>query len=148
MRNQQPFLRRMRALALLLFFAAPHARACSCVLGDLKPAFNAAAAVFVGEVIDYEGGVARLRAVEVFKGPRAETIEVATSESSAACGYGGSLVPGSRHLIFADAENGSTRLRVSLCSRTNREENAACELAFLRSHRSWLRRVLARWPHC
>jgi hypothetical protein len=106
------------------------------MIAEPKSAFKDAAAVVVGEVLDFDGVTAHVRVVAWFKGPKEDVLELATNESSAACGYGG-LTPGSRHLLYATRFEG--RLHVSLCSRTRPERDAACDLRYLRSRAGWWR---------
>jgi len=146
------------ALAALLFGAASSALACSCVISDPKTSFKRADAVFVAEVVEYSEPTARLRVIERFKGAPSETIEIVTPESSAACGYGSALTPGSRHLFYALKHELMPYLEVSSCSRSQPVEHASCDLAFLRSRAAWWRSRLSsmrifdrlgiRWDPC
>lgn len=132
----------MKRLLLILMIATDLA-ACSCLITDPKSAFKRSAAVFTGEVLAYDGRVASMRVVEPFKGPeRAATVEIVSGEDGAACGYGSALTPGSRHLIYAYRETGGW-LAVSLCSRSALEQQATCDLRYLRSRAGWWRSPLS-----
>lgn len=117
--------------------------ACSCITTDPKTSFKRSAAVFTGEVISYDGRVAAMRVIEPFKGAdRAATLEIVSGEDGAACGYGGVLTPGSRHLIYAYRETGGW-LAVSLCSRSALGERSTCDLRYLRTRAGWWRSPLS-----
>ena len=55
-------------LASLLTAFAVDAAACSCLTSNPKSAFKFAEAVFVGDVVEYDGRMATMRVVEAFKG--------------------------------------------------------------------------------
>lgn len=145
-------------LSLILLVAAGDVLACSCITRDPKTTFKNAAAVFLGEVVEYDGTVARLRVLEAFKNVgRDEVVEVRTGEDGASCGYGAALTPGSRHLLYAYDAGG--HLGVSICNRSRPEkEAAACDLPLLRSRAGWWRSPLSsfrlfewlsiRWNPC
>jgi hypothetical protein len=131
----------VRLLLLALLGAmAVDAAACTCVMAEPKTAFKRSATVFFGEVLSYDGAVARIRVVEGFKEAKG-TIEVFTGSDGAACGYGGALTAGSRHLIYANRVNG--RLETNVCTRTKPESGAACDLRYLRSRAVWWRSPLS-----
>ena len=131
----------MRALLVAFLGAiAIDAAACTCVMTDPKTAFKRSAMVFFGEVLAYDGVVARMRVVEGFKEAKG-TIEIFTGTDGAACGYGSALTAGSRHLIYANRVNG--RLETSVCTRTKPESVAECDLRYLRSRASWWRSPLS-----
>lgn len=130
----------MRLTILLAFMlSAISVAACTCIGGGPKTSFKWADAVFEAEVIAYDADTARLRPVRMFKGEPAEFIDVFSRASSAACGYGDALVPGSRHLIYASKHETMGYLEVSLCGGSKPVERASCDLAYLRSRAAWWR---------
>jgi hypothetical protein len=141
-------------LTLTLFFAlgsAAELQACSCVVGSPKSAFQGSDDVFLGEVLDSDGFTARMRPIESFKGARHGIVKIVTDPEGSACGYGWALEVGSRHLIYGYRETVDD-VRVSLCSRTAREESAACDLSLLRSRARWWKTRLSsvrlfQWIH-
>jgi hypothetical protein len=150
---------RLALTALLVLLAAPQALyACTCIAVDPKTAFKRAEAVFVGEVLSYENEIARMRPIEWFKGTKTDVVEFVTVSSSAACGYGDRLGPGSRHLIYAYRREPGTHPEVSSCSRSRPETHAECDLTYLRSRAAWWRSPLSsfralqwlglRWKPC
>ena len=90
---------RLAVLATLTVAVAVRAHACSCIMPDPKTAFQRSAAVFVGEIVASDRGVATLRVVEWFKGRGVEEMTIAAGESSAAAAMG-TAGDGSRHLIY------------------------------------------------
>ena len=131
----------MRLALLLMLLAAPAACACTCIEWEMKGAFKEAEAVFLGEVVSYEGGIARMRPIERFKGAREEIVEFGAAEDGASCGYVAALTPGSRHLIYLYRWQG--RLAASTCFRSRPESHAACDLRYLRSQAAWWRSPLS-----
>jgi hypothetical protein len=124
-------------VAVLTLAAAERAAACSCITSQPKTAFKQADAVFLGEVTSEADGVAAMRVLEWFKGPRTDTIEVNAMPGST-CAYG-MLSPGSRHLVYAFGP----AMEISVCSRSIPVERAQCDLRFLRSRASWWRSPLS-----
>lgn len=140
-------------LVLLALLAAPQALyACTCIDFGPKTSFKNAEAVFLGEVIDYDGTTVRLRPEERFKAAKEDVVALRTADPQLTCGYGGSLTPGSRHLIYVWGEE------LSLCSRSRPLERAECDLRYLRSRAGWWRSPLSslrigqwlgmRWEPC
>jgi hypothetical protein len=137
-------LRALLALATLSAVTthAEHAHACSCSVQTAEQAFEHADAVFEGRVTEVtepagENGVVSgadpvritLSVVRAFKGAATETVELLTSASSAACGFG--FEKDQSYLVYANETDGS--LRTGLCSGTKRVEDAGPELAALGS---------------
>jgi hypothetical protein len=131
----------MRQLALFSFVLgslvhASEAQACSCLKLSPSEGFAASQAVFTGEVIaigpnettKFGGLEITLRVKQVWKGALQEQVEVHTAGSSAACGY--RFVQGTTYLVYAVRDDADP-LRVSLCSRTARVEDAQEDLDFL-----------------
>ncbi|MDH4282395.1 MAG: MYXO-CTERM sorting domain-containing protein, partial [Myxococcales bacterium] len=112
------------------------AQACSCLKLSPSEGLAASQAVFTGEVIAIEpnettkfGGLAiTLRVKQVWKGALQQQVEVHTAGSSAACGY--SFVQGTTYLVYAVRDDADP-MRVSLCSRTARVDDAQEDLDFL-----------------
>ena len=136
---------RLALTALLALLAAPQALyACLCIKVDPKTMFKRAEVVFVGEVLSYKDETARMRPIEWFKGTETDVVEFVSGTSSAACGYGESLVPGSRHLIYATRRHAPrTNLEVWTCNRVRPVTHAECDLAYLRSRAWWWRSPLS-----
>ena len=93
-------------------------------------------AVFSGEVTDigpnettrFGGLEITFRVERVWKGDANPEIKVHTAGSSAACGY--SFVKGTKYLVYA-VHDDADPMRVSLCSRTARLDDAKEDLRFL-----------------
>ena len=122
-------------LTLICYHETP-VRACQCSSLRAGPACQAVwnvEAVFVGRVMDVkEFGVlgprhARLQVLEAFRGVSGNEVVVGTA-SEVSCGI--SLPVGATFLVYAwRSEN---ILWTNACSRTNRLEQAATDLAYLR----------------
>jgi hypothetical protein len=115
------------ALALLLLDAA-FALTCDCKPPPPpKKALEAAAAVFLAEVVSIDDAMAparlvTLKAEKSWKGIDGEKIVVSTSKSGASCGY--PFQKGQRYLVYAYAGTNGGPLHVSLCSRTRTAKEA------------------------
>lgn len=112
----------------------PSASACSCLETPVEEARTASAAVFEAQVASIEpieGGAGairvRLDVVQTWKGANTEHLEVTTSSNEASCGY--PFEVGRSYLVYATEAQGE--LRVSLCSRTRRMEDADSDRAAL-----------------
>ena len=113
--------------------------ACSCAaFGSTEEAYEAADAVFVGEVSNFEarGNGIENRDIEfsitkVFKGGTDAEQTLQTPSDSAACGY--EFTKGEKYLVFANRWGDETvgPLTVSLCSMTQLESEADDELVDL-----------------
>ncbi len=145
------------AIIVLATITFNEVQACTCAVGD-GPACQEAwrqsvDAVLLGRVDQIEsiqgavraapgamsmtpmGGLLRVTiAVEAgYRGVSEKTIQVYTSESSAACGY--SFQRGERYLIFA-SRTPDAQLMVSLCSATKPAKYAEGDIAYFGSIRS------------
>ena len=102
------------------------AYACSCMGASEQRYLASSEAVFSGEVVEVEEGPTltdygssfrvTLRASEVWKGPRQETLEVNTPSQGAACGY--PFKEGQEYLVFAG--EGKQGFVVDSCGGTHR----------------------------
>jgi len=112
-------------LVLPVAFQPARARACSCATQTREQAFESAAAVFEGRVIEItrskarpDGGPPRVRVtllvVRAWKGVQTERMTVLTAGDEAACGFG--FREGESYLVYA--QKGGSLPGVSLCSRT------------------------------
>ena len=133
------------ALALLGVLALPsRSDACSCVSQNhpCEAAWKVDA-VFVAQVLDVIPDPARrrptrirVRVLETFRGEPPNDAILTTSAELGNCGYDGFSV-GETYLVYAGArsylDGTSSRLDVSLCSRTRRISEAAEDLAYLRT---------------
>jgi hypothetical protein len=114
-------------LALLVFRTAV-ASACDCAPPPpVAKAVEAAAAVFLGEVVKLEetAGQQHLVSLKVensWKGIGDNQVTVSTAKNGATCGY--SFRVGKRYLVYAHAGPKGGPLHVSLCSRTRTAEEA------------------------
>lgn len=118
---------------LTAVFVPQQAHACSCApYESTEDAYEAADAVFVGEVTDFEGSNGNSidnRDVEfsieqVFKGDTNIEQTLETPSDSAACGY--NFEEGESYLVFANRWGEETvgPLTVSLCSMTQLKSEA------------------------
>ncbi|MBS1793122.1 MAG: hypothetical protein JSS81_04670 [Acidobacteria bacterium] len=126
------------SIVFLFFFAAAEkSPACSCVMSQaplktqVKAAFDDAAAVFSGEVVEivpkneYEVTV-RIRVEKSWKGNQTGEIAVTTGKDSALCGY--NFETGGRYLVYAYGTAGA--LATNNCSRTT-AANAPADIRYL-----------------
>ena len=115
-----------------LFHPLKPAYACSCV-APRPPleARNEAQAVFSGTVSSVQSDASGLLVTfdmdEIWKGPEGAQLTLATSGSSASCGY--EFAQGERYLVYGFAQEG--RLNTGLCTRTATLASAAEDLAAL-----------------
>lgn len=128
-------------MLLVLPLGVRNAAACSCAVSSLSMQVAWADYVFTGRVVavdtlEYEL-VARLVTDEVFKGAVEPEFSVATSRSSAACGYNdpwARFEVGEDFLLFAYAPRDEATLAfTTLCSRNTRVGQASADLNALRS---------------
>ena len=113
------------------------AYACSCAPASIHGVLSRSEAVFSGEVVEIEEGPplpeygssfrVTLRASEVWKGPRRDTLEVNTPRQGAACGY--HFEEGREYLVFAD--EWKQGLEVNACGGTQRLTEAQADLEVL-----------------
>ncbi len=122
----------------LLHLATGRASACSCMEQTTAQAIESSAAIFEGRVVaiePIEGGEGmgarrvRLDVVQTWRSADTEHVEVTTSASDASCGYPFEVEQS--YLVYASEEGGV--MRVSLCSRTRRMEDADEDRAALGS---------------
>ncbi|HYG81171.1 MAG TPA: hypothetical protein VD861_12320 [Pyrinomonadaceae bacterium] len=135
-------------LFLLAALAGPgRVLACSCVHPTTCEAYSRADAVFVGtvesfterkEYEDFEGGrirfafqVSRLRVEESFTDLNGAAEVVVETEVSSNCGF--RLAQGARYLVYGQRLKETGRFGAGTCTRTALAENAAEDLAYLRS---------------
>lgn len=112
----------LSACSLVLLSPAAPASACSCVVGTPADHLERADVVFVGTLTESSDGatdtVGYVFDVDtVFKGEVGTRAEVASSESSAACGLAGMKV-GSSYLMFVGSTGSA--LRGDLCGGSQR----------------------------
>ena len=123
--------------AILLFAPTASAYACSCTeTPSVQSSFDAASAVFLGEVTIIANNVAQLPQNQVtfvvreqFKGEAKAQLELRTASIPTACGY--PFQVGEQYVVYAEESAGG--LRTSLCSRTRRVEDAHEDLTILRA---------------
>lgn len=121
-------------IILLLSLLAPAtALACSCIMpGTPGAERDQAAAVFSGRVRSIaevnDRLIVRIDVDKSWKGISEGEVVVTTATNSAACGYG--FEKGRSYLIYAHADAGAG-LNVSLCSRTQRLEEADADIVAL-----------------
>ena len=120
--------------ATLLVPSASDACSCSGFALPCDDAIWRADAVFVGRVesIVPEGTERRveLEGVEVFRGPQASRMTIATGYSGGDCGY--PFRVGESYLVYASRASDG-RLYTSICSRTRSVGEAADDIAYARS---------------
>ena len=120
-------------LILASLTVADRVHACSCMRQEPAEAVEDSASVFEGRVsavVEEERGFrVTLSVVRTWKGADAETVEVRTAGSSAACGF--PFEEGKSYLVYARLAEEDGVQPVSLCSRTGLIENAHEDLAFL-----------------
>jgi hypothetical protein len=123
-----------------LWAASPErALACSCMMpGTPAQEMDRSVAVFAGRVVSINAPVGivissadpvviTFDVSQVWKGPEEATIRLTTARDSASCGY--EFTTGQEYIVYAyHSEEG---LSTGLCTRTNRLENAADDLAAL-----------------
>ncbi|MFC1769200.1 hypothetical protein ACFLZX_05540, partial [Nanoarchaeota archaeon] len=104
---------------------------CSCAFGSVPSSFENADQVFTGKVsnIKLEGEYNKVtfEVYKIYKGIEPGGLTVYTHQHGATCGYG--FIEGSEYVVFAN--EGKNRLQVSLCSRTQRLEQAEETINFL-----------------
>ena len=131
----------MRWLILLPLLAAGlmpsrEARACSCLRQTIEEGAAQASAIFEGTVkavtpnteTQFRGREVTLEVSRAWKGVDSPEVKVLTAGTSAACGY--PFTEGSTYLVYAHKE-GSSPLRVSLCSHTKLIDTAKPDLKHL-----------------
>ena len=131
----------MRWLILLPVLAAGlmpsrEARACSCLRQTIEEGAAQASAIFEGTVkavtpnteTQFRGREVTLEVSRAWKGVDSPEVKVLTAGTSAACGY--PFTEGSTYLVYAHKE-GSSPLRVSLCSHTKLIDTAKPDLKHL-----------------
>lgn len=115
------------ALALCVFASAENAVACSCVASlepekkQIRNAFNGAAAIFSGEVVeiiesptDKNSWLVKLKVAKLWKGESKREITITTAKENSMCGY--SFEVGEKYLVYANGIKND--LFVENCSRT------------------------------
>jgi hypothetical protein len=121
------------AFALGLFFhPLKPAYACSCVQpAPPLQARDQSQTVFAGAVAAVEPGkdglLVTFDVAQSWKGPVGPRLTLATSGSSASCGF--EFVPGEEYLVYGYAQDG--QLHTGLCTRTAPLANAGDDLAAL-----------------
>ena len=142
---------RISVTSIAVVALAQEALACVCMTPTPKDAFKGSGAVFVGQVLSYDGHVAMVQALEVFKGDVPSVSRVYTSDDGGICGYGSVLNVGSTHLFYTgQIKDGG--VGVSSCGRTKPIERATCDLRLLRRRAWWWRSHVssfrpAKWLH-
>ncbi len=146
---------RVVAIAAFVSSAITTAHACTCAFGG-GPACEEAwrqgtDAIFLGRVdkIESSSGIpsfspgamsmtargtllqVTISVDELYRGSSANSLQVYTPSSSAACGY--SFHEGQKYLIYASNDDRVGHLLVSLCSATKPAEYAEKDIAYLRS---------------
>ena len=130
----------------VVFLLPDCASACSCAIPGSQEeraerALAESSAAFSGEAVEVEegpptkmmgiGGLpssrVTLRASEVWKGPRRETLEVSTPRDEASCGF--PFEEGKEYLVYA--YTGKQGLEVDLCSETVPLSEAGVDLEVL-----------------
>ncbi len=121
----------IRASGLILALAAGTwepsvAEACSCAPLSFEDQRAEAAAIFEGrveQIVSDEDGTLSVafHVTQAWRGVAQERIEVSTASSGAACGF--TFEVGQHYLVYATSPEST--LRVSLCSRTARMDDAS-----------------------
>lgn len=134
------------AAVLCVLLSAGRARACSCFTpGQPCQAFGAAAATFVGTVldvrtnqpkpgakdeIDWTPRVFKFAVLQPYAGVAGTEVEVATGQGGGDCGYG--FRKGETYLVYAYGGGNGKPLVTGICTRTRPVAEASEDLEFLR----------------
>lgn len=117
----------------------PQATACTCAAARQPcSAFWAAAAVFAGRVESISAGdpadvfqrrTVRFKVIEGFRGAEGSDLTILAVDGFCRVDF----KPGRDYLVYADREDGTRKLTVSVCSRTQPLERAGLDLAYARA---------------